>query len=141
MHRTYLTRDGRKADVPAVKKLTTAAGPLAGACIPLYRPARGVLGIAEGIETALAAHCASGVPTVAAYCAGNLAAYTWPPGVNRIVVFADADPAGAGAAQTLKARAMRAGLSVAVMTPTTPGADWCDVWAQRGAVTVEGAAA
>jgi hypothetical protein len=49
------------------------------------------------------------------------------------VVFADADPAGAAAAQNLKARAMRAGLSVAVMTPTTPGADWCDVWAQRAA--------
>ena len=31
---------------------------------------------------------------------------------------------------------MRAGLSVAVMTPTTPGADWCDVWAQRVAVAV-----
>jgi putative DNA primase/helicase len=81
------------------------------------------------------------LPTVAAYCAGNLAAYTWPPGVNRIVVFADADPVGAAAAQALKARAILAGLSVAVMTPTTPGADWCDVWVQRGAVTVDGASA
>jgi hypothetical protein len=43
---------------------------------------------------------------------------------------------GAAAAQSLRARAMRAGLSVAVMTPTTPGADWCDVWAQRAAVAV-----
>ena len=136
LHRTYLTTDGHKADLPSPKKLTGAAGPLAGACIPLHRPARGCIGIAEGIETALAAWCASAVPTVAAYCAGNLAAYTWPPGVKRIVVFADADPAGAAAAQSLKARAMRAGLSVAVMTPTTPGADWCDVWAQRAAVAV-----
>ena len=73
---------------------------------------------------------------MAAYCAGNLAAYIWPPGVSRIVVFADADPAGAAAAQSLKARAIRAGLSVAVMSPTTLGADWCDVWAQRAAVAV-----
>jgi len=136
LHRTYLTPDGSKAPVPTVKKLTGAAGPLAGACIPLHDPQQGVIGIAEGIETAQAAHLASGLPTVAAYCAGNLAAYTWPPGVKRIVVFADADPAGAAAAQSLKARAMRAGLSVAVMTPTTPGADWCDVWAQRTAVAV-----
>ena len=136
LHRTYLTADGSKAPVPTVKKLTGAAGPLAGACIPLHDPQLGVIGIAEGIETAQAAHLASGLPTVAAYCAGNLAAYTWPPGVKRIVVFADADPAGAAAAQSLKARAMRAGLSVAVMTPTTPGADWCDVWAQRAAVAV-----
>jgi putative DNA primase/helicase len=140
LHRTYLTADGSKAPVPNVKKLTGAAGPLAGACIPLHDPQQGVIGIAEGIETAQAAHLASGLPTVAAYCAGNLAAYTWPPGVRRIVVFADADPAGAAAAQSLKARALRAGLSVAVMTPTTPGADWCDVWAQRAAVAVAVAA-
>lgn len=136
LHRTYLTADGCKAPVPTVKKLTGAAGPLAGACIPLHDAQDGVIGIAEGIETAQAAHLASGLPTVAAYCAGNLAAYTWPAGVRRIVVFADADPAGAVAAQSLKARAMRAGLSVAVMTPSTPGADWCDVWAQRTAPAV-----
>ncbi len=136
VHRTYLTADGSKAPVPTVKKLTGAAGALAGACIPLHDARDGVIGIAEGIETAQAAHLASGLPTVAAYCAGNLAAYTWPAGVRRIVVFADADPAGAAAAQSLKARAMRTGLSVAVMTPTTPGADWCDVWAQRAAVAV-----
>lgn len=141
LHRTYLTPDGNKAPVPTVKKLTGAAEPLAGACIPLHDPQQGVIGIAEGIETAQAAHLASGLPTVAAYCASNLAAYTWPAGVKRIVVFADADPAGAAAAQSLKARAMRAGLSVAVMTPTTPGADWCDVWAQRAAVAVAAAEA
>lgn len=137
LHRTYLTPDGDKAPVPIVKKLTGTAGPLHSACIPLHSPQRGVIGIAEGIETAQAAHLASGMPTVAAYCAGSLAAYTWPPGVKRIVVFADADPAGAAAAQSLKARALRAGLSVAVLTPTTPGADWCDVWARREAVAVE----
>jgi phage/plasmid primase-like uncharacterized protein len=136
LHRTYLTTDGCKAPVPTVKKLTGAAGPLAGAFIPLHDPQHCVIGIAEGIETAQAAHLASGLPTVAAYCAGNLAAYTWPAGVRRIVMFADADPAGAAAAQSLKARAIRAGLSVAVMTPSTPGTDWCDVWARRAAVAV-----
>jgi putative DNA primase/helicase len=74
VHRTYLQRDGRKAEVPTVRKLTGAAGPLAGACIPLFKPAHGCIGIAEGTETALAAWCASGLPTVAAYSAGNLAA-------------------------------------------------------------------
>ena len=55
LHRTWLTRDGRKADVPDPKKLTPAAGPLAGACIALMKPSAGVIGIAEGIETALGA--------------------------------------------------------------------------------------
>jgi phage/plasmid primase-like uncharacterized protein len=141
LHRTYLSADGSKAPVPIVKKLTGAAGPLAGASIPLHDPQQGVIGIAEGIETAQAAHLASGLPTVAAYCAGNLAAYIWPSGVRRIVVFADADPAGAAAAQSLKARAMRAGLSAAVMTPTSPGADWCDVWARRDGVAASGSEA
>jgi putative DNA primase/helicase len=140
LHRTYLTVDGCKAPVPSVKKLTGATGPLSGACIPLHDTQQGVLGIAEGIETAQAAHLASGLPTVAAYCASNLAAYRWPPSVRRIVVFADADPAGAAAANTLRARALREGLSVAVMTPSTHGADWCDVWAQRASVAASQAA-
>jgi phage/plasmid primase-like uncharacterized protein len=131
LHRTYLTRDGRKADVPTVKKLTGAAGPLAGACIPLHRPAHGCIGIAEGIETALAACCASSLPTVAAYCAGSLAAWQWPAGVLRLVIFADADKAGREAADALLSRAVKAGLQASVMTPTDPGTDWADVWAAR----------
>ncbi|MFZ5522397.1 MAG: DUF7146 domain-containing protein [Pseudomonadota bacterium] len=131
LHRTYLTADGRKADVPSSKKLTATAGPLAGACIALHRPAAGVLGVAEGIETALAAWLASGVPTVAAYSAANVKAYQWPRDVRRLVVFADPGDAGQSAAQALQARAAGAGLRCEVLTPSTPGADWCDVWAAR----------
>ena len=141
LHRTYLHADGRKADVPTVKKLTGAAGPLSGACIPLHKAARGCIGIAEGIETALAAWCASCVPTVAAYCAGNLTAWQWPAGVRRLVIFADHDPAGIEAAEALQGRALRAGLQSSVMTPTDAGADWSDVWANRGGVLIEAGAA
>jgi putative DNA primase/helicase len=137
LHRTYLTRDGRKADVPSPKKLTGAAGPLAGACIPLHKPARGCIGIAEGIETALAAWRASGVPTVAAYCAGSLAEWRWPADTRRLVIFADADKAGRYAAEKLQSRAVRRGLEASVMTPTDPDSDWCDVWAARDAVLIE----
>lgn len=141
VHRTYLQRDGRKADVPTVRKLTGAAGPLAGACIPLFGLAHGCIGIAEGIETSLAAWCASGAPTVAAYSAGSMAAWQWPAGVQRLVIFADHDRAGIDAADRLQARALRAGLHASVMTPTDASADWCDVWAGRGAVLIEGGAA
>jgi putative DNA primase/helicase len=137
LHRTYLVADGRKADVPTVRKLTGASGPLAGACIPLHIAARGCIGIAEGIETALAAWRASGVPTVAAFCAGNLAAWRWPVSVQRIVIFADHDKAGREAADALRARALAAGLRCDVLTPTDDGADWCDVWAARDAVLTE----
>jgi phage/plasmid primase-like uncharacterized protein len=138
LHRTYLTADGRKAEVPSVKKVTGAAGPLAGACIALHRPARArIFGIAEGIETALAAWCASTLPTVAAYSAGNLAAWHWPTGVQRVVVFADNDLAGREAADTLRARAIGAGLRCDVQTPSTAGDDWCDVWARRDVLPMQ----
>lgn len=131
LHRTYLSPDGRKADVPTVKKLTGAAGLLAGAAIPLHRPKAGALGVAEGIETALAAWLASGVPTVAAYSAGNVRAFEWPQDARRLVVFADPGEAGQAAALGLQVRAAGAGVRCNVLTPTTPGADWCDVWAAR----------
>ena len=135
LHRTWLTTDGRKAPVPgAVKKVSAASGPLTGACIRLDWPDDEVpaMGVSEGIETALAARCASGLPTVAAYSASALSTWHWPPGLQRLVIFADADRAGVEAADKLRQRARAAGLSVHVMTPSTPGFDWCDVWAQRG---------
>ncbi len=133
LHRTYVQETGTKAPVLSPKKLTAVAGPLAGACIPLYCPVDGRIGIAEGIETALAAGSASGLPTVAAYCAANLATWRWPAGLRQLVIFADADPAGRHAAETLRWRAASAGLRVNLLTPGTEGADWCDVWARRDA--------
>ncbi len=136
LHRSYLAQDGRKANVPSVRKVTGAAGPLAGACIPLHKPARGCVGVAEGIETALAAWCASSVPAVAAYSAGNLAAWNWPRGVQRLVIFADADTAGREAADKLRARALGANLQCEVLTPSTEGTDWADIFAARMEITV-----
>lgn len=138
LHRTYLTKDGRKADVPQPKKLTGAAGYLSGSCIPLHRPVRGALGIAEGIETALAAWAGSGVPVVAAYSAGNLAAWRWPADLQRVVIFGDNDAAGRAAALALSTRVKAAGLRCEVMTPADEGTDWCDVLAARQPIMVEG---
>ena len=127
IHRTYLG-DGCKADVPTPKKLTAASGPLAGACIPLDRPRGGVLGIAEGIETAVAASLGSGLPVVAAYCANALAGFTFPRCIERLVIFADHDPAGQKAAAALSHRATRAGVTPKTLTPSKPRSDWADVW-------------
>ena len=134
LHRTYLTRDGRKADVPGpVKKLSRTCGPLAGAGIALWSApdARGVIGIAEGLETALACHYGGRMPVCAAYSAGALAAWQWPAGTRHLVIWADHDPAGIEAAAKLRSRAQRAGLTVKTMTPAQAGTDWCDVVHQR----------
>jgi len=127
IHRTYL-QDGKKAPVPTPKKLTAAGGLLSGACIPLAAPRGGVLGIAEGIETAVAASLGSGVPVVAAYCANALASFAWPRGIERLTVFADNDTAGQQAAAALAQRADKAGLISKILTPSKPGSDWADVW-------------
>lgn len=138
LHRTYLSREGTKADVATPRKLTPPSGPLTGACIALAAPRRGLLGVAEGIETALAATQATGVPTAATYCAGNLAAWQWPLGVRALAIFADNDDAGREAAKALQARALRAGLRCEVLLPAEVGADWLDCWSQRGAVEITG---
>lgn len=132
LHRTWLSRDGQKANVPGpVKKVTQASGPLIGGCVRLEAPIGGVIGVAEGVETALAASMASGVPTVAAYSAGALAGWIWPAGVQSLVIFADADKAGRESADRLRQRAQAAALRVSVLAPQKEGADWCDVWAAR----------
>ena len=127
IHRTYLG-NGCKADVPTPKKLTVSAGLLAGACIPLARPRGGVIGIAEGIETAAAAALGSGLPVVAAYCANALSSFHLPRGLERLVIFADNDPVGQQAAAVLAQRADKTGISTKTLTPSRPGSDWADVY-------------
>jgi putative DNA primase/helicase len=134
IHQTYLTADARKADVPSVKKMSPTAGALTGGSIPLADVHAGVIGVAEGIETALAAGLGSGLPVVAAYSSICLAAYRWHKDVKRLVVFADHDVNGTGqtAANKLAGRAQSAGLAVQVLMPSTPGTDWADVYAHCG---------
>lgn len=135
IHRTYLDPTGRKATLPdgaPAKKLTAAAGPLMGGCIRLGEPTQaGLIGVAEGVETALAASMAGHLPVVAAYSAGALAAWQWPPEARHIAICGDNDPAGLEAADRLADRALSAGLRVHRAIPSQPGMDWCDVWASR----------
>lgn len=136
LHQTYLTLDGRKADVPVVKKLTGRSTQLLTGCsVKLYPPAliKGVksIGVAESIETALACFMASDVPTVAAISAEGLARYQWPWEVRNLIIYADNDLSkiGQGAAKTLAQRAKNVGLANQVLTPSQPGTSWADEWA------------
>lgn len=139
IHRTYLTPDGCKAPVPTVKKLCPSAGVMGGASIkigtPVTRPdGRLGLGIAEGIETALAASVLFGVPVWAGVSAHGLASFMPPPSVRNIYVFADNDVSQTGqkAAAQLAERLTRQGFTVRIHTPPAIG-DWADVLEQEGA--------
>ncbi len=141
LHRTYLTHDGQKANVEIVKKLTASSARLAGCSIKLGQPSviKGLstIAVAEGIETALACHAASTMPTVSAISANGVERYQWPDEVQQLVVFADNDISQVGqkAAAALADRARSRGLKVGVLTPPDSGTDWADVWAaQEGGI-------
>ena len=132
LHRTYLTADGRKALVPTVKKLCASAGQLMGASIKISAPTRRIdgslsIGIAEGIETALAASTLFGVPVWAGVSAHGLASFEPPNDVKNIYIFSDHDlnNVGQDAAAKLAQRLTYQGQIVRVHTPAIVG-DWND---------------
>lgn len=125
LHRTYL-KNGSKAPVPAPKKLMPGR-PIKGAAIRLY-PAGEVLGVAEGIETALAARQLFGVPVWSCVSAAGIESFQPPERVRKLIVFADSDVSGTGqaAAWALAKRLIAAGIEVDVKMPEKVGADWAD---------------
>jgi putative DNA primase/helicase len=127
LHRTYLTRDGHKADVPSPKKLMPPTIPSAtrGGAIRLYT-ATTVLAVTEGIETALAVHLTTGLPVWAALCATGMAALVVPETVREVIICADHDAAGLQAAKALARRLLTEQKTVKILAPATVGTDWAD---------------
>lgn len=139
LHRTYL-KDGAKAPVAEPKKVLSAG--INGAAVRLFAPGP-ELAVAEGIETALAVHLATGKPVWAGLSAGNLEKLWIPPTVERVCIYADndadADFDGEAYAYALARRLRKAARngaprSVRVFVPRTPGQDWADVWGARHAL-------
>jgi putative DNA primase/helicase len=130
IHRTYLTKAGGKAPVSSPRKLFSAMPK--GSAVRLSAPAP-TLGIAEGIETALAAWILFGVPTWAAICANGLSAFEPPDTVERLVVFADNDTNNIGqmAAAALTSR-LPGRVQVETIIPAQRGRDWNDVLLDGG---------
>lgn len=124
LHRTYLT-EGRKAPVTTPKKLM-AGLPIPGAAIRLTAVSQ-VLGIAEGIETALAAFELFEVPTWSCVSAQGIESFEPPAGIREVIVFADNDEnfAGQKAAFAAAHRLKLKGFEVEVCIPPESG-DWLD---------------
>ena len=114
IHRTYLLDEGSGKAPPGKKMLGAAAG---GSVRLSAVGDDGHIGIAEGIETALAATTIFGIPTWAALSADGLRRWQWPDSINRITIFADAGEAGRQAAATLADRLNIAGITNAIVSP------------------------
>lgn len=95
-HITYLSADGKKADVESPKKILPVVFPLPGCSIQMFAPVDGVLAVAEGIETAMAVIASEGLPVWAAGNAGNLAAMELPGDLKELWIYADVDPGFSG---------------------------------------------
>lgn len=131
IHVTYL-HNGKKADVPSPRKILPPAKPIKGGAVRLFpltweKGKQKVLGIAEGIETALAAAELYGIPVWAALNAGQLQDFIPPSEAAKIIVFADRDESftGQAAGYTLAKRLMSKGLETEVYMPSMIG-DWAD---------------
>jgi putative DNA primase/helicase len=126
IHRTYLSTVGGKADVGSPRKMLGTMP--SGAAVRLA-PAGDVLGIAEGIETALSASILFNVPCWSALNAGLLEAWTPPAGVSTVFVFGDNDASftGQAAAYKLAQRLMAKKIDAIVEIPPVTGQDWNDV--------------
>ena len=135
LHRTYLDpRSNSKAPVRAPKKVLRAKGAeLVGTAIRLYRPGR-VLGLTEGIETAIAVQVATGMPVWATTSGALLQSARIPPAVQGVVIWADKDPGGRDAANVAAERLRADGRKVEIRYPRDLPlkSDWNDVLRKRG---------
>lgn len=129
IHRTWLSGDGTgKADLPKPRMML---GPVAGGAVRLAEiGADNVLGVAEGIETALAVMAACpNLPVWAALSATGLERVVPPPDVQSVVILADHDASGVGlrAAEALAERLVGEERGVHIAMPPNAGDDFNDL--------------
>jgi putative DNA primase/helicase len=127
LHRTWIKPDGNKADLEA-PRLLLKNHRKAGGVVRLWPDEHvgAVLGIAEGIESALSlAHAVEAVWSV--IDAGNLQNFPVLTGVQQIFIGGDNDPAGIKAAYSCGNRWAAADREARVLVPEHEGWDLNDV--------------
>jgi hypothetical protein len=114
VQRTYLARDG-KGKAP-VKPARMTLGPMLDGAVKLF-PAGDVLGLAEGIETALSATKIYMVPVWAALSANRLDKVAIPKTVKQVTIFGDSGEVGRRSACEAAESYEKRGLKADVIFP------------------------
>lgn len=124
IQRTYLTKDGHKIGGDSSRK---TLGSVSGGAVR-FGPAGNSLVVAEGVETTLSVHLATGQPAWAALSAGNFKNLKLPetPIAQTMIIAADNDANFVGQKSAKEAARRWFGRKIRIMTPTEPG-DWNDV--------------
>lgn len=141
MHRIFLTSDGRKAPVEAPKKMYMPEWKN-GCAVRIGDVAarRSVIGVTEGIETAIAVFtgCHGRFPIWAAGSEHNVRHLDVPDDVQTVHIFADhnvstiAHPKGVGleAAEVLAEKLRKKGKTVVIHLAKKAGTDHLDEWVE-----------
>jgi putative DNA primase/helicase len=127
-HVTWLSGGKKLSGYKPRKILTDLVGRIG--CAARLMPVAHVLGIAEGIETALSAALIDGIPVWAALNTSLLARFEPPATVRTLRVYADRDEAGLMAALKLLER-LQGRIRVEIRTPPAPAKDWNDTLLTR----------
>ena len=127
VHTTLLNQDGTKAGVERPKLVMK--GTLPDGCAIRLGPAKAVMGVAEGIETAISAAIMYDMPVWACINANLLSKWIPPAQAEQITIFGDNDANFTGQAKAyhlanrLEVQHKR---RVTVMIPPVTGHDWND---------------
>lgn len=133
LHRTFLDGKGGKAPIERARMLMP--GELVdGCCIRLSELGDNdeVLGVAEGIETALAASAIFEIPVWAVLNTSMMTKWIPPEGIREVVIFGDNDANHAGhraayaLSNILRTHQRYTGLATSVQIPPVEGMDWND---------------
>lgn len=122
---TYLEPSGRLASGLRLTRKTVGLVP-PGAAVRLA-PANEEMLVGEGVITTLSAMDRFGLPGWALRAANNLAAWSPPPGVRRVLIAADRGAVGQVAADRLRFRLLRIGVQAEAIWPEPPYGDWNEV--------------
>lgn len=141
VHKTFLTKDGKKASVETPKKISCLPSniSLTGCAIRIGKPTK-YLAVAEGIETALSVSIATGLPCWSCVNAHLLEMVEVPASVEVVFIFADKDRSlvGTRSARALRDRLTQRGVLACIesieedIPEDSKGIDWNDILQKDG---------
>jgi len=141
LHRTYITQMGDKAPVPEPRMMmpNLSGQTISGGCVKLGAAGKS-LGVAEGLETAVAVSLGAGTTCWSLIAASLMELFVPPEGIEQLIIWADLDrnDRGRQAALVLQKRAWALGIKAQVHLPSMAipdgkkGIDWNDVWSEFG---------
>lgn len=124
IHRTYL--DPVRPAVAPFDNHKRALGTLEAGAVRLFDPVDGRLGLAEGIESALAARALTQIPCWASLGNERFGLVSIPDSVRELHLFVDHDAGGDLAEERARSAYEQENRAIFTRRPRTPGTDWND---------------